>query len=455
MDKSYFIDEKTVVSKDNVLFKISDIVTIKDNKSPNYGKLLTILGFRWNKSETEICAITNIHIPSGIGIDKIKHIINNEETPKRISFYVKYTEEFTEDLYNALWEWSKKNSKFSPRKVINSYKELKIHKFYVFDNWTLGSQGKKYGGIFSEKYSYGVNNNSQNCEKEYTIEQVKKLIGYKEPNVEFIPGKWYKLIDCENTYRKCSDHPIKNRLPYSELISGRGHQFSYGNCNELKRLKLVEDLSEIQEYLPEGHVDKFCETCNGEGETMVAKLYPSGHTEVTDTCPDCNGTGFNNNNIDKITSDKFKKGDYIVLIGNGQSTGNSTSVQTDSYIHNHCYKVRENNTFLRAELDSDGSTTSGWECIPYNPNKFHKTRNWRYATEKESIEYERRGEPYNVNELTKTTVFSEINRKELDTDGQVTFLPQLKNNKYKKMLTIDSIHSVDTQLKIKKKTVKF
>ena len=97
MNKSYFIDEKTVVSKDNVLFKISDIVTIKDNKSQNYGKLLTILGFRWNKSETEICAITNIHTTTGIGVDKICRITDNENTPERISFYVKYTEEFTED----------------------------------------------------------------------------------------------------------------------------------------------------------------------------------------------------------------------------------------------------------------------------------------------------------------------------------------------------------------------
>jgi hypothetical protein len=34
-----------------------------------------------------------------------------------------------------------------------------------------------------------------------------------------------------------------------------------------------------------------CETCNGEGQVMVAKLYPSGHTEVNETCTDCNGDG--------------------------------------------------------------------------------------------------------------------------------------------------------------------
>lgn len=438
MDKSYFIDKKTVVSKDNVLFKISDIVTIKDNKSPNYGKLLTILGFRWNKSETEICAITNIHTTSGIGVDKICRITDNENTPERISFYVKYTEEFTEDLYNALWEWSKKNSKFSPRGYADSYEGLKTYKFYVFDNWTLDPRNK-YGGIFSDKFSYGVDNNKQNCEEEYSIEQIKKLIGYKEPNVEFIPGRWYKLTDMHKTYRKCSDHPIKNRLPYSELISGRGHQFSYGNCNDLKRLKLVEDLSEIQEYLPEGHVDKFCETCNGEGETMVGKLYPSGHTEVTDTCPDCNGTGFNNN-IDKIQLEEFKKGEYIVITDN----------YSGGFCTNYIYKQREDYIYLAAELDNNGSRTNGF-------SRYEKKNpyNWRYATQEEIDEYNRRGRPYNVDELTKTINFGKLNQKESDTLEQVTFLSRLKNNKHKKMLTIDSIHSVDTQLKIKKKNVKF
>ena len=440
MDKSYFIDEKTVVSKDNVLFRISDIVTIKDNKSPNYGKLLTILGFRWNKSETEICAITNIHTTCGIGIDKICRITDNENTPERISFYVKYTEEFTEDLYNALWEWSKKNSEFLPRGFSDSYDGLKIHKFYIFDNWTISCHGK-YGGTYSNKYSYGVYNNKQNCEEEYSIEQVKKLIGYKEPNIEFIPGKWYKY---NRWYIKYKEH-IDNVWRSSEQIDSykkySQNEGSFGDRDSDDKKILLIDLSEIQEYLPEGHVDKFCETCNGEGETMVGKLYPSGHTEVTDTCPDCNGTGFNN--IDKITSDKFKKGDYIVITDKFDSW-------VKEFISDHVYKQRCNSNYLQPEHDSLNSISNGWE--KYTKKNSH---NWRYATQKEINEYERRGKPYDVNELTKTNNFIELNRKELDTDGQVTFLPQLKNNKYKKMLTIDSIHSVDTQLKIKKKTVKF
>ena len=124
-----------------------------------------------------------------------------------------------------------------------------------------------------------------------------------------------------------------------------------------------------------------------------------------------------NEHPDKITSSEFKKGEYIVLIGNGQSKTGSSTVQTDSYIQNHCYKVRESNVFLRSELDSCGSTTNGWKCIPYNPNKFHKTRNWRYATQEEINEYERRGKPYDVTELHK----KELSMKEIQEECKKRF----------------------------------
>lgn len=34
-----------------------------------------------------------------------------------------------------------------------------------------------------------------------------------------------------------------------------------------------------------------CENCNGEGSVMTAKLYPSGHHEVNETCDVCSGSG--------------------------------------------------------------------------------------------------------------------------------------------------------------------
>lgn len=35
-----------------------------------------------------------------------------------------------------------------------------------------------------------------------------------------------------------------------------------------------------------------CENCGGEGMCMIAKLHPSGHTEVDEICEECDGEGY-------------------------------------------------------------------------------------------------------------------------------------------------------------------
>ena len=185
----------------------------------------------------------------------------------------------------------------------------------------------------------------------------------QKPSLEFIPGKWYNFTTMKGKY---SLYVKVASVTGGNLFFMNRESISDGYLGEadgidiklIENPRLVEDLSEIQDFLPDGHPDK-------------------------------------------ITSDVFKKGEYIVLISDGQSTGGTTLVQSNQFIKNHCYKVRENNKYLRPELDFCGSTTNGWECILYNPNKFHKTRNWRYATQEEIDEYERRGKPYDVTELQK------------------------------------------------------
>ena len=290
------------------------------------------------------------------------------DVPERISFYVKYTEEFTEDLYNALWEWSKKNSEFSPRNFAESYEELKIHKFYIFDNWTFNCHGI-YGNDRIHKYSYGVDNNKQNCEEEYSIEQVKKLICYKEPNVEFIPGKWYKWYQKNHEryhYGKVKRIEIETDTIVMSPWIIQCDDYNNSGTFDLSKAEQIQEISveDIQEFLPNSHPDK------------LSKFFS-----------------------DKVECAEFKKGEYIVLIGDGQSPAGARLIQySNQFIKNHCYKVKESKEYLMSELDSVGSKTNGWHCIPYNPNKFHKTRNWRYATQEEIDEYEKRGKPYDVTE---------------------------------------------------------
>ena len=307
----------------------------------------------------------------------------------------------------------------------------------------------------------------------------------KEPNIEFIPGKWYKvelsnkfnhyikvdsvtedeiILDCEgyvanlNKWDKGTSINLKTVTKY-ELLTylseiqkylPDGHpdkvtkqkfeigkwykwyqknhgNYHYGKVKEinimtdmivmtpwiiqcddykhsgtfdLSKAEQIQEISveDIQEFLPEEHVDKFCETCNGEGVTMIGKLYPSGHTEVTDTCPDCNGTGFRQPN-------KFKKGEYIVITDKFDSW-------TKDFVSNHIYKQRKDSTYLQPEYDSLNSITNGW--AKYTRNNTH---NWRYATQEEIDEYERRGKPYDVTELQK----KELSMKEIQEECKKRF----------------------------------
>lgn len=54
------------------IYKIGDKITVFTHDSPNKGKVFTIKSFRWNNAKTNLCAITELHTPNGIGLDKIE-----------------------------------------------------------------------------------------------------------------------------------------------------------------------------------------------------------------------------------------------------------------------------------------------------------------------------------------------------------------------------------------------
>ena len=78
----------------------------------------------------------------------------------------------------------------------------------------------------------------------------------KEPNIEFIPGKWYKY---NGWYIKYKGHVndiwrSSEQINYSKKYSKIESRFGERDSDDKKILLL--DLSEIQEYLPDGHPDK-------------------------------------------------------------------------------------------------------------------------------------------------------------------------------------------------------
>ena len=54
------------------VYRIGDKITVFDRYSPNKGKIFTIQDFRWSKDKSKICAVTELHTPNGIGLDKIE-----------------------------------------------------------------------------------------------------------------------------------------------------------------------------------------------------------------------------------------------------------------------------------------------------------------------------------------------------------------------------------------------
>jgi len=80
------------------------------------------------------------------------------------------------------------------------------------------------------------------------------LNGYKMENkCEFIEGKWYKNSD--KTYAKCYQIIGPGRFQYNYVISSGNYSESFGTWD--KHDNMVEaSIEEIQQYLPDGHVDK-------------------------------------------------------------------------------------------------------------------------------------------------------------------------------------------------------
>lgn len=62
-----------------------------------------------------------------------------------------------------------------------------------------------------------------------------------------------------------------------------------------KHIDVPEDAYDVApraanlEKADEGY--RLCENCEGVGTHMVARMYPTGHTECTEECPDCGGEG--------------------------------------------------------------------------------------------------------------------------------------------------------------------
>lgn len=254
----------------------------------------------------------------------------------------------------------------------------------------------------------------------------------KDSNVEFIPGKWYSF----NWDWSGKDHIVVAKIKEVDkenfIISWRSYLWNDDDYNHedgyfFKDISNIKELSieEVQPYLPNGHPDKIINQKFEIGKWY--KWYQKNHGKYhygkverinleTDTlvmspwiigCTDYGYSGYFDlskaeqsqeisvedvqeflpkNHSDKISSDVFKKGEYIVITDN----------YSGGFCTNYIYKQRKDYEYLEAELDNNGSITNGF--ARYEKKNSH---NWRYATQEEIDEYEKRSKPYDVTELQK------------------------------------------------------
>lgn len=92
----------SVEDKDGSIYTIGDRIKIFEKTSSNYGKIFEIIGFRWNKNNTHICAVTKVH-SYGIRLDWIEHYVKPKKEPEFIlpeKWCIKNNNQIIGDFFN-------------------------------------------------------------------------------------------------------------------------------------------------------------------------------------------------------------------------------------------------------------------------------------------------------------------------------------------------------------------
>jgi hypothetical protein len=104
------------------------------------------------------------------------------------AFYITYSKDFTEDLFNAFFKWAKDNiGKYLRQDVTISYNDFKERYKYIWVNPDGG-------------YKYSQDNGPQGVKNEYSLSDLKLLINYNEPNVKITNEKSTLLEEAKRRY---------------------------------------------------------------------------------------------------------------------------------------------------------------------------------------------------------------------------------------------------------------
>lgn len=195
------------------IYKIGDKITVFDKTSPNKGKPFTIKSFRWNNAKTKICAITELHTPNGIDLDKIELYVEP-----------KFWQEVVEKDYEILSYISKlKNCIIEPKNPLFNNGAWDIHSikrlsdgevFTIGDIVESGCGKQKILKIEIEKFikydkvwlHYQSNKKSHQIYT-YTLEKIKHIkqpLFTTEDGVDIFEGdEYFELITPDFHNKPC------------------------------------------------------------------------------------------------------------------------------------------------------------------------------------------------------------------------------------------------------------
>jgi hypothetical protein len=156
--------------------------------------------------------------------------------------YIKYNSLITEEIFDKIISKLVEYFGESNRGMPTKYNDFKNDYGYI--------------QIFSNNnnYNWSLDNNAQNNEEI----QVSDILGsdYDIDKFQFEIGKWYKILN--NWWGKFETiHNSGKRIKFSEVITYSGKYKNEGtHIDYISDIKLLTDLLEIQQYLPDGHPDK-------------------------------------------------------------------------------------------------------------------------------------------------------------------------------------------------------
>jgi hypothetical protein len=245
----------------------------------------------------------------------LENNINNTTEDLKIHYNRTVFETWDKDIFLEYCGIKIKNSEL--KELPNTwYVQLTEDNKDIVKNWHKSLSNTRYD--YKIGAYYGLSNNKPDSWGEnyllktdnvITTEQFKKWV-LKESKPEFIVGKWYKVNIDVLSYKKFL-RLENNRFYWSEEI----YQYYPNNIkynatqdwlDSSFKFTLLTDLSEIQLYLPDGHVDKQNNTLNIDKILEWAEIIESPKTD--------------NNNYEKPTiNTKWtpKIGDWVIRIKPG------------------------------------------------------------------------------------------------------------------------------------------